>query len=522
MASRGPRIQALDLPWLLQLIFLFSTFMISSCYSPPLRKIPRLSILQRPITFRNHSNSVAVRHRFRTYFYAQTLDHFSYEPASYTTFLQRYMVSSMHWRGALAAAPIFVYLGGEESLEESIGSIGFLTDNAQKFGALMVYLEHRYYGKSIPSRDNMQDIYNTTSLGYLNSGQALADYADIIQHLKMNLSAEASPVIVIGGSYGGMLAAWFRLKYPHIAMGALASSAPLLYFDDITPSDGFHSVVSDNFREASESCYNTIKKSWSEIDRMVLDQDNGLDMLTEKFRTCEPLEDGDELELKAYLENLYITASQYDDPPTYPVSQICNSIEEAAARGDDTIDRIASAVNNLTRPGENSGRCLELSSELRPSDDTVNGLNWLWQACTELLMPIGRETNETMFQAEPFDVDSYSRMCRQLYQGSRLRPNWITTYYGGHHIRMTLEKFASNIIFSNGRRDPFSAAGVLTNISPSVVAVTTSQGSHCLDILPARINDPRWLVLQRNIELGIIAGWIRNYYNDLRFYSTEK
>lgn len=141
MASRGPRIQALDLPWLLQLIFLFSTFMISSCYSPPLRKIPRLSILQRPITFRNHSNSVAVRHRFRTYFYAQTLDHFSYEPASYTTFLQRYMVSSMHWRGALAAAPIFVYLGGEESLEESIGSIGFLTDNAQKFGALMVYLE---------------------------------------------------------------------------------------------------------------------------------------------------------------------------------------------------------------------------------------------------------------------------------------------------------------------------------------------------------------------------------------------
>lgn len=44
------------------------------------------------------------------------------------------------------------------------------------------------------------------------------------------------------------LAAWFRLKYPHIAVGALASSAPLLYFDDITPTDGFHSVVTKNFR----------------------------------------------------------------------------------------------------------------------------------------------------------------------------------------------------------------------------------------------------------------------------------
>ncbi|KAM5584601.1 hypothetical protein ABKV19_004128 [Rosa sericea] len=519
MASTAPRIQALDLPWLLLLFFVFSTFIISSC-SSPLRKIPRLRILQRPITFRNHSTSVAARHHFRTYYYAQTLDHFNYWPGSYATFLQRYMVSSMHWRGAGAAAPMFVYLGGEESLDESIGSIGFLTDNAPKFGALMVYIEHRYYGKSIPSRPNMQDIYNATSLGYLNSAQALADYAEIILHLKRNLSADASPVIVIGGSYGGMLAAWFRLKYPHIAVGALASSAPLLYFDDITPSDGLHSVVTNNFREASENCYNTIKKSWSEIDRIAVHQDDGLDTLTEKFQTCEPLEDGDELELKAYLEFIYITASQYDDPPTYPVNQICNSINAAAARGDDIIDRIASAVN-FTRRGENSGQCLDLSSELRPSDDAVDGLNWLWQACTEIFMPIGRETNETMFQAEPFDTDSYTQRCHQLYQGARPRPHWITTYYGGHHIRMTLERFASNIIFSNGQRDPFSVAGVLTNISPSIVAVTTRQGSHCLDLLPARINDPRWLVVQRNIEVGIITGWIRNYYNDLRIFSSE-
>ena len=31
--------------------------------------------------------------------------------------------------------------------------------------------------------------------------------------------------IVVGGSYPGAMSAWFRYKYPHIAMGSLASSA---------------------------------------------------------------------------------------------------------------------------------------------------------------------------------------------------------------------------------------------------------------------------------------------------------
>jgi hypothetical protein len=39
-----------------------------------------------------------------------------------------------------------------------------------------------------------------------------------------------------------------RLKYPHIAIGALASSAPILQFEDIVPSTIFYDLVSDDFR----------------------------------------------------------------------------------------------------------------------------------------------------------------------------------------------------------------------------------------------------------------------------------
>jgi lysosomal Pro-X carboxypeptidase len=45
-----------------------------------------------------------------------------------------------------------------------------------------------------------------------------------------------------------VLASWFRLKYPHVAVGALASSAPILQFDYITPWTSFYDAVSQDYK----------------------------------------------------------------------------------------------------------------------------------------------------------------------------------------------------------------------------------------------------------------------------------
>ena len=48
----------------------------------------------------------------------------------------------------------------------------------------------------------------------------VADFAELVTYIKANVKgAEKSPVIAFGGSYGGMLAAWFRIKFPHICDG---------------------------------------------------------------------------------------------------------------------------------------------------------------------------------------------------------------------------------------------------------------------------------------------------------------
>ena len=44
---------------------------------------------------------------------------------------------------------------------------------------------------------------NASTLGYFNSAQAITDYAEILLYIKEKFNARHSPVIVIGGSYGG-------------------------------------------------------------------------------------------------------------------------------------------------------------------------------------------------------------------------------------------------------------------------------------------------------------------------------
>lgn len=121
----------------------FLVITISYCFSASHEhRTPRLSLLRGGIRKNFENKPTAISKGFTTYFYDQTLDHFNYNPQSYTTFKQRYDLNFKHWGGSQKNAPIFAYLGAEEPLGRH-PRVGFMMENAPRFRALQVYIEVR-------------------------------------------------------------------------------------------------------------------------------------------------------------------------------------------------------------------------------------------------------------------------------------------------------------------------------------------------------------------------------------------
>ncbi|KAJ0980365.1 hypothetical protein J5N97_008620 [Dioscorea zingiberensis] len=424
-------------------------------------------------------------YKYEIRYFGQTLDHFSF--ADLPGFQQRYLVGPAdRWS---RNGPIFFYCGNEGDVEWFAENTGFVWEIAPLFDALVVFAEHRYYGKSMPFGSKESAYKDANSLSYLTTEQALADFATLLTDLKHNLSSERSPVVLFGGSYGGMLAAWMRLKYPHVAIGALASSAPILQFEDIVPLETFYDIVSSDFKRESLSCFEAIKESWDALEAQGQRTD-GLLSLSEDFHLCRKLNSTGEL--SDWLSSAYSYLAMVDYPypssflmplPANPIKEVCKKIDSHPNQTN-TLARILAGINvyyNYTGTVD----CFDL-------EDDPHGMNgWNWQACTEMVMPMSSSRENSMFPIYDFDYASYEDQCVQSY-GVRPRPRWVTTEFGGHDIRTTLKKFGSNIIFSNGLLDPWSGGSVLHNISESIVALVNELGAHHIDLRPSTNEDPDW------------------------------
>ena len=209
-------------------------------------------------------------------YFTQRLDHF--DRSNPATFQQRYFVNASLWDGK---GPVLFLVGWEGPMQSSyVAGVWAINSFAEPLHALVVCLEHRFYGQSVPNNDQSID-----RLRYLTSEQALEDAANWALHINTQYKVPASSRwVAMGGSYSGFLAGAARAKYPHLYAGALAVSGPVQAQVDY---QGYNEVVAVALGPQCEAAL----KSANDKVTQLLGSAAGQAQLAKDFGLCTPLSD---------------------------------------------------------------------------------------------------------------------------------------------------------------------------------------------------------------------------------------
>jgi len=410
--------------------------------------------------------------------YTQFLDHFNDQDQR--TWQQRFFVNDTFWNKHLQG-PIFFLLGGEGSISGLDVVLLEVVTYAQKYGALVVTAEHRFYGKSKP----LPDLSNN-NLVYLNSQQALADYAYFIQGFKELYGAKASSVVTFGGSYPGNLCVWFRELYSHLTVGAICSSSPVRAELDFVQYLDVVEQSLDHF--TGQECDKRIRQATDQIQGMLQTQD-GTQMVAKLFKTCAPLQSSDDISnLMSNLMGNWMGTVQYNNEggPVTIVS-LCNIMNN----GTDSLESYVK-INDMFLEFQGL-KCQDVSyvnmmnllANTTQPEDGVGMRSWTYQTCAEF-----GYFQSTDSKNQPFGnlvpLGWYLKQCIQLFN-MLPRINETNIRYGGKHPG------GSNILFINGLIDPWSSLSVTKAVEDRIAVVVIPDTAHCADFFPAK--DP-------NSELG--------------------
>lgn len=367
----------------------------------------------------------------------QTVDHFS--PYDRRQFAQRYYEYVDEFR--VHDGPIFLKICGE-SVCSGISN-DYLGVLAKKFGAAVVSLEHRYYGKSSPFGS-----LSTDNLRYLSSKQALFDLAVFRQHYQESLNVKYNkstdnPWFVFGISYAGALSAWFRLKFPHLTCGSLASSGVVLAVYNFTE---FDKQVGES---AGPECKAVLQEITSLVEQRLGSNQRELKTL---FNATKLSSDGDFL---YFLADAAVTAIQYGNP-----DKLCVPLTEAKKAGEDLVEAYAKYVKEYYT--EFMGVSVDTYDQqhLKNTKITDGSSDRLWwfQVCTEVAYFQVAPANDSI-RSSKVDTRYHLDLCKNVFGNNLPGPDVDATnlYYGGTRIA------GSKIIFTNGSQDPWRHASKQTS-----------------------------------------------------------
>lgn len=457
----------------------------------------------------------------------QPRDHF--DSSDTKTWQQAYYVNDTFWVPG-SDAPVFVCVGGEgppidgSAVQNSVHcnvAVEWLAENK----ALMFAVEHRYYGCH-----NMSACPFTPAdkkpLQWLSSKQALSDLSGFHDHAVEAYNLKPSNKWVSwGGSYPGMMAGWFRLKYPNKIHASVASSAPVHakldmreYNDVAAAAYGLPSVG------GSPACTAAIAAGHATI---------GVMMNTESGRAWLAHSFPQEVPSAAWLEKLanrkdfagngvvYFPSQGNDPASTAPgsnIEQICKVMANES-RGT-PLDRLAALAGHQRAHGIRRPRRL-LKTGARAGNGSkpvsVSELDyWGYQTCNEFGFYQTCEVGSKCFYTQGLDtLEDNMAFCQTDYNisAAQVAANIAATnaFYGGlAPLGPGLEHNASRIYYPNGDVDPWHGLSILVQPASEVgvTVLMVSGASHHAWTHPTLPTDQASVIAARTTIKLQVALWL--------------
>ena len=441
--------------------------------------------------------------------FEQSTDHFVFPSPS--TYNQRVFVCS---KMTMKPRAIFFYTGNESPVEVYLNNTGLMWENAAAFDAILVFAEHRYYGESQPLGNS------TDRLKYLSVAQAMADYANLIAMFRDEYKVDK--VIVFGGSYGGMLSAWMRIKYPHLVTGAIASSAPLLFSSALRPPPNEYAFYSRVTQAMGDRCSHAFRNGSAQI-AILAKTAQGRSTLSTIFKTCKSLESEEEaLKLINWFQDPWTSFAMGNYPfpssyiisaltpgreggilPAWPLRKACAHLEICNT---ESTDSVLSAMRDAAFMWFNNTGNLPCVTADSSDDDGL----WGFQFCAEMTFAFSSGGSLDVFSSSKFNLSETSERCSKQWG---VRPDPLRAIQDFGDFSTFTSSGVSSIFFANGDQDPWtdyslSDCGDSRDCSSGISTWMIENGGHHADLMFSTLDDPTSLTLCREAQVNAMRKWL--------------
>ncbi|KRX76132.1 Mitochondrial ornithine transporter 1, partial [Trichinella sp. T6] len=300
---------------------------------------------------------------------------------------------------------VIVYIQSRDSptVPSCTYSAGLLSEISKQLNAVVVTFVPRFFGINKPTGSASVD-----NLKYLSVEEVLADLAHLVHSLRSKYP-DSGKTVVVGTAHGGNLAIWFRLKYPHLCDGAIASGAPL------ETTLGFGHLVDGIFERLNNirpNCARALRDSFAQLS--FLFEERNFPRIKFHFKFCTK-----KLPEKYALFQQLVDALFVDDHIIYDdaelIQRICTTM---------TNDELSSPLERLSTLVKT--KCLwstggEIADQFKETNwSNLNiledGRQWIYLQCTEYgkfytLSEKISFLSETLFQQHYVDV-----FCKNVFQ----------------------------------------------------------------------------------------------------------